>query len=649
MEINSENWKKRFEKADSERHELADVLHAIRSGQVDTIRTINSPSSGLLRLLDSSLVTENEQLLEKLKKQSESLRQQNEKLTTLQLKQQLGEKTIKSLLDSQLDSAILIDKQGKVLALNQEAAAQMGLSEEEILDKCLYSLLPAELKAKRKQCIIDAIKSGQSIQYEEINKAAIFDVHIFPIVNLAGETNRVSIFIHDISEERENELQLTRLANYDQLTGLNNRSFFFTHQHAIISQAVRNKKRLATLFIDLDNFKVVNDTWGHDVGDELLISVSQRIKGCIRDSDLVARIGGDEFAVLMNDISDPRQAAIVAQKIIDALAFPHQLSNREIYAHCSVGIACYPEMGKNLSAMNKAADIAMYHAKELGRNRYCFYDPELQLENLKRTALINQLRLALKNDGFTLLYQPKVCAKNKNIVSVEALIRWPHSGKPPFGPSFFIPLAEEIGIISELGEWVLRRACYDAKSMIKQMGQFEIPDFSIAVNVSARQLKDIHLADTIKNIVDEFEIPADLIQIELTETSIMENPKASIKVLNEIRDLGISIAIDDFGTGYSSLSYLSKLPVDTLKIDLMFVQEIGKDPQSESIVKSIFALAQSLGLKTVAEGVETEEQIKFLTEQGCDYLQGFYFSKAIDKDKIIEMLVDENKKRKKNS
>jgi len=569
-----------------------------------------------------------------------AFRKQTHQKEIAYLAQRNSEETVKALLDSQLDSAMLINPMGKILVINHRAAQQYEKKESEITGCSLFDLLPDQRRKRWRKHISKAKNSRRVVNFEETIDSVLFDVHLHPARNSAGQISRIAIFSRDITKERFNEQQLIQLANFDPLTGLSNRNIFYSHQQVQISRTKRNKTSFATLFLDLDNFKEINDTWGHSIGDKLLKSVSQRVRDSIRESDMAARLGGDEFSILIADISHPAQAALVAKKILNNIARPHRLAGHHIITSGSIGIAYYPECGDSLDEINKAADIAMYRAKQLGRNRYCFYTPSLQQKIIERVSLVNSLRQGLKNRELSVAYQPKFSTGNNRICGVEALARWRHGEKGMIPPDVFIPLAEEMGFINEIGKWILRESCRDAKKIQHQFAEVEQTDFAVSVNVSHRQLKDRHFADTVEQALDEFDLPARFLQIELTESSIMEDPETSIEILSTIRKLGVGIAIDDFGTGYSSLSYLSLLPIDTLKVDLSFVQAIGKNSESESIVKSIFALAQTLGLKTVAEGVETQDQIDFLDDQGCDYLQGYYFSKPTGIENIFHTIQD---------
>ena len=429
----------------------------------------------------------------------------------------------------------------------------------------------------------------------------------------------------EIEVRKEAEEQLVQLARYDNVTGLANRTLLRESLLRALAKTRRNHKTFALMFLDLDHFKDINDTMGHDVGDLLLKSVADRLKGRVRENDLVARMGGDEFAVLIDD-SNSDDAAHVSQGILDALAPFHQLDNNEVFVSSSIGIAMCPEAGEDPETICKSADTAMYLAKKMGRNNYQFFSQELHEETMERIHLENDLRRALDQNEFVLFYQPKVNMSG-SIIGMEALIRWQHSKLGMISPGKFIPMAEKTGLISPISEWVLHTACVQIREW--QKNHYLSNDATLAVNISLRQLKQDTFWDTFLKILSETELDPRYLELELAESSIMDNPQATIVLLEKIHQLGAYIAIDDFGTGYSSLSYLRRLPIDAIKIDMSFVQGIGKDHNDEEIIKVIIALAKSLGIQSVAEGVETQEQVTFLHEHRCDSLQGFYFCRPL--------------------
>jgi len=455
--------------------------------------------------------------------------------------------------------------------------------------------------------------------------------------NCAG-TGGVMLF-QDISKRKAMEQKLRELAHYDPLTGLANRRVYQEFVDMELDRSLRHNLQMAILFMDLDNFKHINDTKGHDVGDLLLKSVADRVRKCVRKEDLVARLGGDEFAIVLVEIENPENAALVAQKILEKLAVPHQLAGHEIITTFSIGIALFPLSGNTVEDICKAADIAMYHAKEDGKNNYKFFEPEMQRLAQERLRLEKDLRSSLQNEELTVYYQPQVEISSGKIVRLQALVRWLHPTRGPISPGLFIPIAEKCGIIGPLGEWTLRTACLTNAMWHRK---FALPfNLIVAVKVSMKQLRNKNLWETIDTILATTGLAPDQLEIELTESAVMNEPETTITLLNKIHQLGVRIAIDDFGTGYSSLNYLQRLPIDTLEIDLSFVANIGRSVHDETIIKAIISLAHNMDLLVTAKGVETEEQYSFLKHHQCDLMQGHYFMKPLPAEEIEKVIVQQ--------
>ncbi|MCB1892907.1 MAG: EAL domain-containing protein, partial [Rhodocyclaceae bacterium] len=435
---------------------------------------------------------------------------------------------------------------------------------------------------------------------------------------------RMTGVLQDISERKRFEQKLSEMASFDTLTGLPNRNLLNDRLGQALAHASRNRGLMAVGFVDLDRFKIINDTLGHDAGDELLKEIARRLSGCLRSSDTVARQGGDEFVVVLNDLARPEDATIVAQKLLDALSPPMTLSGREIVPGASLGFALYPQDGDNLQALLMSADKAMYAAKQAGRGQYRFFDPELNRAAADWLEVGAELHHALARNEFELHYQPKLDLRSGTITGVEALLRW----RRPEGlipPNKFIPILEETGQILEVGEWVIARACRQAR-LWQEEG---LPPLRIAVNLSPRQFQQRDLALRIRTLIDQPDFLPEYLELEITESMVMQHVDRAIATLEELRQIGIHLAIDDFGTGYSSLAVLKRFPVDCLKVDRSFVRDIPDDVDDMAITRSIVALAHSMGLSVVAEGVETEAQREFLVECGCDEMQGFLFSKPL--------------------
>lgn len=457
------------------------------------------------------------------------------------------------------------------------------------------------------------------------------------LVKGQGDGHLISKALRYAIERKRIQEGLSYLAQYDSLTGLANRNLFRERLGRALIRADRNKSLVALMFIDLDRFKNINDTLGHDAGDKLLIEVSKRLEKCTRDGDTVARLGGDEFTVILEDINHVDDAANVARKILVALEPAIKLDEHEVFMTPSIGVTIYPVDDTSENNLLKNADTAMYRAKERGRNGFQFYTAGMNTRTIERLELEAGLRRALKNDEFVLYYQPKIAIDNRQIIGAEALIRWQHKKLGLIPPMEFIPIAEETGLIVPIGEWVIQTAC-------KQVASWQEAGFSglrMAVNISARQFRDSDIVKVVLDAVIQTNInPRDL-EVEITESMLMEDTSVNIAALKELKDNGVHISIDDFGTGYSSLSYLKRFNIDALKIDKSFVRDITTDSDDAAIASAIIALGQSLRLIVVAEGVETEDQLVFLKTQGCHEAQGYLFSRPLTAANFIQLLQEE--------
>ncbi len=438
----------------------------------------------------------------------------------------------------------------------------------------------------------------------------------------------------DISERKLDEERIQFLANHDALTSLPNRAMFSEMLNLAIQNARRYNRNFAVLFIDLDRFKNINDTLGHDAGDKLLQEMGTRLTQTVRASDVVARLGGDEFVVLVQEVAEPKQVAAVARKILSALVEPMSIQGQECRLTASIGICMYPSEAQNEQALMKNADIAMYRAKEDGKNNYKFYSEEINIHTFERMALETSLRRGLERNEFFLHYQAKLDLHTKRITGVEALVRWQHPDLGMVPPVQFIPLAEETGLIVPIGKWVLNTACAQNVAWQRE----GLPPLSMAVNLSARQFADEDLVKDIADALENSGMKPELLEIELTESMVIQNPERAGKVLAEIKKMGVRLAIDDFGVGYSSLTHLKRFPIDTLKVDRSFIRDLPQDPEDRAICEAIIAMGKSLKLTVIAEGVETLEQQTFLHDHACDEMQGFFFSKPIPSGEFAELL-----------
>jgi diguanylate cyclase (GGDEF)-like protein/PAS domain S-box-containing protein len=437
----------------------------------------------------------------------------------------------------------------------------------------------------------------------------------------------------EITERKRAEERAQYLANYDVLTGLPNRFLMQDRATQAVAQAHRNRLRVALIHIDLDRFKMVNETLGHYVGDSLLKQAADRIKLCARDGDTVARVGGDEFTIVLPNVPGAQSLSMTAEKVLTELSRPFPGEAQELFVSASIGISLYPDDARSVDDLIKHADAAMYSAKNLGRSNYQFFTSALNDEVQERMLLENGLRSALQREELRLVYQPKIDLTTREIVGAEALIRWQHPGLGLIAPTRFIPVAEDSGMVGQIGEWVLRTVC-------RQIRDWEDAGIAVpvAINVSARQFQQYDLSELIRSVLTEAAVHPRLLEVELTESAVMQDAEASVVMLERLKALGVQISIDDFGTGYSSLSYLKRLPLDVLKIDQSFVRDISSDPNDAAIVRAIITLARSLGMKVVAEGVENEAQLAFLNAYGCQYAQGYLFGQPMSAEALASRL-----------
>ena len=452
--------------------------------------------------------------------------------------------------------------------------------------------------------------------------------------------------IQDITERKHAEEQIRLLAYYDALTGLPNRRFFLQQLEQALVFANRNDRMLAVLFLDLDRFKLVNDTLGHGVGDRLLQDVADRLLRCVRRSDclarsdddgppsLVSRLGGDEFTIMLSDIEHFQDVAKVARRILEAISLPYALEGQEVFLSTSIGISLYPFDAANASDLIRNADGAMYQAKEQGRNGYQIYDESMNAKALERIILESQLHRALKEGEFTLYYQPQVSSRTGKVVGVEALVRWKSRELGIVEPGRFLPLAEEIGLVIQIDQWVMRTACRQHRSWLDA----GLPAITLALNISGQHFRKNDLLETVTSVLSESGMDPGLLELELTEGVLMTNTEKTVKTLKALKAMGVRLAIDDFGTGFSSLSYLKRFPLDVLKIDRAFINDITNDPDDAAITLATIEMAHTLKLHVIAEGVETRAQLAFLYQHGCDTYQGYHFSRPVPPEEIPAML-----------
>jgi diguanylate cyclase (GGDEF)-like protein len=457
---------------------------------------------------------------------------------------------------------------------------------------------------------------------------------ISPIHDREGQVTGAVIVFRDVSATQAMALQMAHSAQHDFLTGLPNRMLLNHRVTQAITLAPRHMKKVAVLFLDLDGFKHINDSLGHPIGDKLLQSIAKRLVDCIRATDTVSRQGGDEFVVLLSEMERPEDAAIAARRILQTVAGAHSIVQHDLHITACIGVSVYPDDGLDAETLIQNADTAMYQAKENGRQGYRFFKPSMNVRAVERQSIEESLRRALERQEFTLHYQPKINLGTREITGAEALIRWTHPIRGVVPPGQFIPVAEDCGLILPIGNWVLREACKQARAWADaglRLG-------TIAVNISAMEFRDEHFLEGVFAILEETGLDPRLLELELTESVLMRRVESTESILEALRGRGIQVAVDDFGTGYSSLSYLRKFPIDALKIDQSFVRQITTTPDETSIVTAVISMGRSLGLRVVAEGVETQKELAFLQAHQCDEAQGYYFSRPVPPEQFAKLL-----------
>ena len=553
---------------------------------------------------------------------------------------QKSEKRYRTVLEAAPDPVVVYDEDGQMTYLNPAFSRIFGWT----LDECQANeieLVPVEHLSENR-LILRKIRQGETISGIEttrltkhgnlvnvsISGAGFFDQH--------GKLQGSVITIQDITERKKTEEEIRFIAYHDALTGLENRKSFYMRLEDQILRLHGKKRRIADkwalLFLDLDKFKYVNDTLGHDVGDDLLKVIAERLQKCVRKTDYVFRLGGDEFTIILNNLSTDSDAGRIAQKIRKSIAKPCFIKDHELYVTVSIGISIYPNDGQAVETLVKNSDMAMYAAKEESEG-YRFFTEEMNQKALERMRLERSLRTALQNNQFVVHYQPLISDKNQ-IMGMEALLRWYHPEYGLINPSRFIPLAEETGAIVSIGKWVLHTACQQTK----QWHDMGYPHLYVSVNLSTRQFKESDLLETIEQVLEATGLPPQKLKLEVTESGIMENPDQAIVIMEYLRAKGIQFSIDDFGTGYSSLSYLKRFPIDTLKIDRSFVLDSINNKNDQEIIKTIISMARTLHMETIAEGVETKEQHTFLIQQGCQMMQGYYLGLPMPAEQFSERL-----------
>ena len=551
-------------------------------------------------------------------------------------------------LNSIGDAVICTDMQGNIDYLNVAAETITGWPRSEAYGHSIdevFNIINGGTRNREHSIVSLVLQQNKTMSLPEDmllirrdgSEASIED-SAAPILGLDGQPTGVVIVFRDVSAAHAMAKKMVHLAQHDFLTNLPNRVLLTDRIAQAISSAKRNKKQLAILFLDLDNFKSINDSLGHTMGDELLQSVASRLTACVRESDTVSRQGGDEFVILLTETTDEKYAATTADKILAMLASPHTIDGNDLHVTTSIGISVYPADGIDTETLIKNADTAMYHAKEIGRNNHQFFKAEMNVRAVERQLIEANLRKALEKGEFILHYQPKVNLESSMVTGAEVLLRWMHPDWGMVLPERFMATAEECGLIVPIGRWVLRQACAQAK----QWSDAGLAPITVAVNISALEFRQKKFIQDVRQVLHDTGLDPQYLELEITESVLMRNADASALILHELKDLRVILAVDDFGTGYSSLSYLRQFPIDVLKIDQSFLKNMELDPQNGIIVSAVIGMGNNLKLKVVAEGIENEAQLIYLREKKCEEGQGFFFGKPVVAKDFLTLLTNGN-------
>jgi diguanylate cyclase (GGDEF)-like protein/PAS domain S-box-containing protein len=552
-----------------------------------------------------------------------------------------SEARYRGLLEAAPDAMVVVNQDGEIVLLNVQAEKQFGYRRDELVGQKVKNIIP---EGFAERLIADALRSAEDALAQQIGMGIELngrrkDGSEFPIEIMlspleGAEGILVTAAIRDITTRKKADALMIHSSEHDFLTGLPNRMLLNDRVNQAILLALRHRRRVAVLFLDLDGFKHINDSLGHPTGDKLLQSVGKRLVDCVRGSDTVSRQGGDEFVVLLSEEEDSEDASIAARRMLRVVAEAHFIDQHDLHVTCSVGISLYPDDGLNAETLIKNADTAMYQAKENGRQTYQYFKPAMNVRAVERQSIEEGLRRALERQEFVVHYQPKINLKTGRITGAEALLRWTHPIRGAVSPAQFIPVAEDCGLILPIGTWVLRQACQQARAWVDA----GLPLGTMAVNISAMQLRSENFLEGVFAILQDTRLDPRLLELELTESVLMKHAESTASILTALRDRGVQVAVDDFGTGYSSLSYLRKFPIDALKIDQSFVGQITTVPDETIIVKAVIGLGRSLKLRVIAEGVETQEQLAFLQAHQCDEAQGYYFSRPVLPQQFAKLL-----------
>ena len=542
------------------------------------------------------------------------------------------------LFNSSIDMLTVIDKRHHYIAANQTYLNMLGKPDQQVLGKHIKEVLGQEAYESYLP-YLELAMDGELVQYERRyaasgQKKIDIETRYFPLTDDEGKQTGIIGVLRDISDQKQISEKLEYLAHHDMLTNLPNRLLLREKLQRHMQRAKRQRSVVYVIFIDLDRFKNINDSLGHCVGDVLLVAVADRLKHIIRISDTVARVSGDEFIIVIEASNKTYEISHTLERLVEAFNKPFSVENHSLYVTASIGVSQYPEDSNDLNQLISYADAAMYSAKELGRNQFCFFSKGKANEIRQRAIMESALRGALKRNEFELFYQPQVSMSDYRCVGLEVLLRWRNPEFAYITPSIFIPVAEQLGCMWELGSWILRSACEQGQKWRKSGIEFG----KLAVNISGMQLRHINFSNEVENILKETGFDGNNLELEITEDFVMDQIDESIKQLSALRQLGISIVIDDFGTGYSSLSHLKDLPINKLKIDRSFVHDINSEADSKAITKSIIVLGEAMNLMVIAEGVENSEQADTLLSQGCEQVQGYLYSKPMPAGNVADWL-----------
>lgn len=547
-------------------------------------------------------------------------------------------------LNSIGDAVLSTDTGGNVTYLNTVAECMTGWKRAEALGRPLaevFNIIDGTTRERSDNPMSLAVRENKTVSLtancilirRDGYESPIED-SAAPIHDRSGHITGAVIVFHDVSAARRMSLQLSHLAQHDSLTDLPNRMLVNDRLQQAINMAKRHGYRIAILFLDLDRFKHINDSLGHVVGDQLLQAVAVRLEGCVRESDTVGRQGGDEFVVVLSELEAAENAGISAAKLLAALTMPYHIGPHDVIVSVSIGVSIYPDDGETAEILINNADTAMYHAKENGRNNYQFFKQEMNIRASERQFIESGLRVALGRNEFSLHYQPKIDLGSGAITGVEALLRWKHPERGFIPPAHFIAIAEDTGLILSIGHWVLSEACRQSREWLDA----GFPPVSMAVNISAVEFRSKDFVENVRAILKETKLDPRCLELELTESVLMKHAESTVSMLKSLKEIGVQLTVDDFGTGYSSLSYLRQFPIDALKVDQSFVHEISSRTDDAAIVSAVISMGNSLKKRVIAEGVETREQLDFLTAEGCEEAQGYYFNRPMVANQFAKLL-----------